>query len=590
MKYPHLATRLYNTPLLLEPRRAEIIERVLRTHETIHAGALDPATGIPQETGESSDRHGRPAARPPARAAAVPGARRADKPYDMTDAGIALIPIVGTLVQRTGGMQPFSGMIPYAYVGNKLQAAIEDPDVRGILLEIDSPGGEVNGCFDLAQQILDAREKKRIWAVANEVAYSAAYALASAASKLYVPKTGGVGSIGVIMLHIDQSRRDQAQGLAYSYIYAGERKKDFNPHEPLSSEARTRGQAEVDRLYGIFVKHVARARGLSPETVRASEAAVMNPDVALAEGYVDGVKTFAEALAELEVAAKSPMLNGALRPVPGPAARAPGGPRQGNTPAAASRPNEATRAPTPAALSEAIAKRSMKQARARGLDGEAAKRYAAIVAQGMLQERARIAAILTSPAASGRTRFALHCALETDFEPGEALAAVSQAPVDSYDAGAPRFDIAGFYRQRNAKLPATPSQASEDARASAMVTWTESLAKRGMEQARAQSLEGEAAKAFATSFADGVLLERARIAAILTSPAASGRTKLAQHCAFETDLEPKEAVATMSFAPIDRSDPLGAAGHSGPAADEPDSGAARIDAADVFARRKNRLH
>lgn len=433
MKYPHLASRLYNTPLLLEKRQAEVIERVLRTHDAGLADSLDLAAGLRGANGAAP-----PGARVPARASAAPLTRRADKPYDMTDTGIAVIPIVGELVQRTGGMQPFSGMIPYAYIGKKLQAAVDDPEVRGILLEIDSPGGEVNGCFELAQQLLDAREKKRVWAVANEVAYSAAYALAGAASRLYVPQTGGVGSIGVIMLHLDQSKRDQAQGLAYTYIIAGARKKDFNPHEPLSSEAQAIGQAEVDRIYEIFVDHVARARGLSPEAVRATEAGVMNPEAALAGGYIDGVKTLAETLAALEREAQSPMLNGAVRRASTTGGAAPVGAKTSGDAALVAKRAEAAEAEKAYRLDpERRAKaraRGLKLAAEIGLQGGAAEEYAEDYVKGyvlgLFRERERLKGILTSAAAKGRKTLANYLAFDTEAPVVDAIALLEKAPIE----------------------------------------------------------------------------------------------------------------------------------------------------------------
>ena len=92
----------------------------------------------------------------------------------------------------------------------------------------------------------------------------AAYAIASAASRVYVTQTAGVGSIGVIAMHVDQSARDAQEGYRYTAITAGDQKNDFSPHQPLDKEASVRLQAEVDRLYSIFVDHVAVMRNLEP--------------------------------------------------------------------------------------------------------------------------------------------------------------------------------------------------------------------------------------------------------------------------------------------------------------------------------------
>jgi len=109
--------------------------------------------------------------------------------------------------------------------------------VWAILLDIDSPGGESGGVFDPADRIRTGSQVKPIWAVANDMAFSAAYALASAANRVFVSRTGGVGSIGVIALHADQSGKGAQEGVRYTTVFAGARKNDLNPHAPLSDEA-----------------------------------------------------------------------------------------------------------------------------------------------------------------------------------------------------------------------------------------------------------------------------------------------------------------------------------------------------------------
>ncbi len=162
------------------------------------------------------------------------------------------------------------------------------------MLEIDSPGGEVNGIFDLADFIYESIAKKRIIAIANDDAYSAAYAIASSAEKVFVSRTSGVGSIGVIASHIDQSRFDEKQGIKYTTIFAGSRKNDLNPHEPMTSESLESLQKEVGRLYEMFVQLIARNRGLSIEKIRSTEAGIYFGEKAVEIGLADGVTTFFE--------------------------------------------------------------------------------------------------------------------------------------------------------------------------------------------------------------------------------------------------------------------------------------------------------
>jgi hypothetical protein len=222
MHLPHLAARLYGTPLLLARAKLDVILSVLG--ERVNWPESELAASLPQ-----------------ARA-------RIDAP-----AGVAVIPVVGSLVRRTMGLDPASGFTSYAEIAGMVDAALSDPSVEGILLDIDSPGGEAGGVFELGERIRAADAVKPIWAVASDAAFSAAYAIGCAASRLLVTRTGGVGSIGVIAMHVDQTARDAQQGYRYTPITAGEQKNDFSPHEKLGPDAHARLQAEVDRLYGLFV-------------------------------------------------------------------------------------------------------------------------------------------------------------------------------------------------------------------------------------------------------------------------------------------------------------------------------------------------
>lgn len=263
---PHLAARVFNTPLLIQRAKLDVILEVM----------------LPRFQG-------------------APLAARGDTPpqpmvpYTVHD-GIAVVPIHGTLVQRAHGLDALSGLTSYAALSQSLSLALADEQVRGIVLDVDSHGGEAAGMFDLADSIRSARTHKPIWAVANDAAFSAAYALASAASTLYLTRTAGVGSIGVIALHVDQSQRDAAAGLRYTAITAGAHKADGSPHAPLSPQANAAIQTEVDRLYGLFIDTVAQQRGLSAEAVRGTEAGLYFGEQALAAGLADHVGTVNDAV------------------------------------------------------------------------------------------------------------------------------------------------------------------------------------------------------------------------------------------------------------------------------------------------------
>jgi ClpP class serine protease len=139
-----------------------------------------------------------------------------------------------------------------------------------------------------------------VWAVANDAAYSAAYAIAASAQRLFVTETGGVGSIGVIALHVDQSVKDAKDGYRFTAVTAGAHKNDYSPHEPLSDAAKTELQGEVDRLYAIFTEHVAAMRGLDLDAVRATEAGLFFGTNAVAQGLADGIQTLDATLSEFQ--------------------------------------------------------------------------------------------------------------------------------------------------------------------------------------------------------------------------------------------------------------------------------------------------
>ena len=268
MQLLHLASRLYGTPLLIARSKLDVILSVLGPR----IGLPDMDAALPMSIPKAAT----PAAQP----------------------GIMIIPVYGTLVRRATGLEVVSGLTSYAEIAARLDAALADPQVSGILLDLDSPGGEAGGVFELAQRIRAANDIKPVWAHANDSAYSAAYAIAAAASRLTLSQTAGVGSIGVIALHVDQSVKDAKDGLTFNAIYAGHHKNDFTPHAPLSPQAATALQTEVDRLYEIFVEQVAQMRGLSSDAVRATEAGLHFGDAAVAAGLADAVTSLDQVLIE----------------------------------------------------------------------------------------------------------------------------------------------------------------------------------------------------------------------------------------------------------------------------------------------------
>ncbi|MFZ5635102.1 MAG: S49 family peptidase [Pseudomonadota bacterium] len=290
----HLASRLYGTPLLIARAKLDTILAVLGPR----IGLAPTELALPVVV--------------PAAAEAEPGP---------TAPGIAVIPIHGTLVRRAIGLDAASGLTSYTRIAADLDAALAAPEVAGILLDIDSPGGEAGGVFELAARIREATERKPVWAHAGDSAFSAGYALACAAQRVTLSTTGGVGSIGVIALHIDQSVRNAQNGLSVTALYAGAHKNDATPHAPLTPQATDALQTEIDRLYALFVAHVAAMRGLDANAVRATEAALFFGEDARVAGLADGVASLDAALADFATAlARGPSLGRHLPGSPTPLA------------------------------------------------------------------------------------------------------------------------------------------------------------------------------------------------------------------------------------------------------------------------------
>lgn len=226
--------------------------------------------------------------------------RRAALPYRRTREGTAIIPVIGSLINRGAWLGSYSGETSYEGLKFQIGHAADDPRTSAILLDIDSPGGEAVGCSECAALIRAAGTKKPVGAVVNGMAASAAYWLASAASKVWVSETSVTGSIGVVMLHGDFSRKLDKEGITPTLIFSGAHKVDGHPFAPLPEGVKADLQAECDQFYAMFVRAVASGRGgMSERAIRATEARTYIGKDAVDEGLADEVGTFEVALADL---------------------------------------------------------------------------------------------------------------------------------------------------------------------------------------------------------------------------------------------------------------------------------------------------
>lgn len=216
------------------------------------------------------------------------------KPYGFSD-GIAIIGVYGYLTD----CMPYWGsryVTGYDALYHQLGQAFADDDVKGIVLNIDSYGGLVSGCFDLVDWIAEqkAASGKPVAAILSESAYSAAYAIASVADSIAVPRTGGLGSIGVVCVHYDISGAMEKWGEKVTLITAGQHKADGNPYEALPDDVRAAMQAELEDVRKLFAQTVVRGRvaagaALTVEEVLATEARTYDGPAMLAQAVKLGL-------------------------------------------------------------------------------------------------------------------------------------------------------------------------------------------------------------------------------------------------------------------------------------------------------------
>jgi capsid assembly protease len=223
------------------------------------------------------------------------------KGYQIQD-GVAIIPVQGVLGKKANLFTQVSGMASTEMIGNDFKAALNDPQVTGIVLAIDSPGGTVDGTQTLANLVASARGVKPVVTLASGAMCSAAYWIGASAAEAFISSgTDQVGSIGVVAGHKDISAAEAMQGVKTTEITAGQYKRVASQYAPLSEAGRASIQDTVDYLYSIFVADVAKARGVSEEQVLQdmADGRVFIGQQAIDAGLVDGVSTLDGAVARV---------------------------------------------------------------------------------------------------------------------------------------------------------------------------------------------------------------------------------------------------------------------------------------------------
>lgn len=424
MNYPHLAARIFNTPLLIHQAKLDAI---------VHG--LGPRFGID--------------AAPQPEAYLTPTPKREPGGYRVVD-GVAVIDVFGVLAHRSGFDAKSSYIQGYDGLARQFAAALADPQAKAILLNIDSPGGEVAGAFQLADQIRAARGVKPIHAIAGDLAASAAYLIASAADTLSVTRTGEVGSIGVVMRHVDFSGALAQEGIRVTYIHAGSHKIDGNPYQPLPASVQADLQVQVDHYYGLFVDAVAASRkGMTRESIRATEARMFTAEQAVQMGLADIIVSPDQRIDQI-----SKQVN--LTIFPRATAR-----QLGGRPMAE---NQGEADPiTTATFTQADLDAAREAGRQAGLS------------EGRATERKRLDAILSLPQAEGREALARKLAMTTDLS-AEAVAPLLDASPVATVAKTGNTDFAA-HMERIGNPAVGPDQPPADPQADAAQLWNRAFSK-----------------------------------------------------------------------------------------------------------------
>jgi signal peptide peptidase SppA len=279
LKYPNIAGAFYNIPWAITPEKLYEIEAFISRVVVGEEIALEEKEALVQDS-------------------ILPTGDHSEAPEEPS---IGLVPILGSMTNRSSLFSMASGGTSYQSIAGQLFALADDERVSHILLDIDSPGGVVNGISFASEAIRYAKSKKPVIAVINDQATSAAYWLASQANEIVGTRTSTVGSIGVLMVHSDWSEFDAKKGVKNTVIKAGEKKALGNEYEPLSKEARDEIQAHLDGIHSTFIQSVASGRGISEDQVRAiATGEIWTGEEAIENGLVDRTGTLRTVIEGIE--------------------------------------------------------------------------------------------------------------------------------------------------------------------------------------------------------------------------------------------------------------------------------------------------
>lgn len=277
-----IASRFIGQPLALHPAKAEVLLHVLGGRIGVDVSALPEP--------QANRYWGAPV-----------GQRNADgvfeEMYRVID-GVAVISVVGVLINRGAWIGSKSGDVSYEGLDAQLTMAEAAQDVRAIVLDMETPGGEVRGVDALSKRISALNQAKPIVAYLNDMAASAGYHLAAQASQIVGTAGAVAGSVGTVLIHFDRSGEMEQKGVVPTIITSAAHKMDGHPFGPLSEGVRADLQATVDQFNEMFLQAVGAGRGakLTPDAARALDGRTFIGQEAVARGLIDQIGSFDDAI------------------------------------------------------------------------------------------------------------------------------------------------------------------------------------------------------------------------------------------------------------------------------------------------------
>lgn len=284
LKFAHVRSMIVGQPLMVLPDHLQSLVQVIGPRIGIQAVDGTVITEAGQVSAETVD--------------TMAGIHPDDafqsgdpKPYDLVE-GVAFIPVQGTIVHRCSSINAECGLTSTDALKHVMHKAFENPAVKALYLDINSPGGMVSGTFDAIDFMMEMKRhyKKKVFAHAGELAASAAYAIASVADHMSTPRTGDVGSVGVIFMHGEASKLYEQMGFNVTIFRRGERKAEVNGMEPLTEAAQAKIQSRIDETYELFVSSVVANRDpLTRDAVVGTQSALLDPAEAVRLGFIDAI-------------------------------------------------------------------------------------------------------------------------------------------------------------------------------------------------------------------------------------------------------------------------------------------------------------